>query len=81
MKTGKEVRKGCCLPPILLNVYKEYFDSEVLEGAGDFKKGGQVIRTVKYVDNVVLLDREETVLQGLYEIGRCYAVEMNVEKN
>jgi hypothetical protein len=54
------------------------------EGFGDFKIGGQVIRTVKYADDLVLLARDENVLQGmvdrLIEIGRCYGMEMNVEK-
>jgi len=39
---------------------------------------------VKYADDRVLLAREETVLQGmidkLIEIGRCYGMEMNVQK-
>jgi hypothetical protein len=55
-----------------------------LEGFGDFKIGGQVIRTVKYADELVLLAREEKVLQGmidrLIEIGRRYGMEMNVGK-
>jgi hypothetical protein len=46
--------------------------------------GGQVIRTVKYADELVLLAKEETVLQDmigtLTEIGRRYGMEMNVEK-
>ena len=44
----------------------------------------QIIQTVKYVDNLVLMAKEETVLQGmidkLIEIGKCYGMEMNVEK-
>jgi hypothetical protein len=39
---------------------------------------------VKYAEELVLLDREEKVLQGtvdrLIEIGRLYGMEMNVEK-
>jgi hypothetical protein len=39
---------------------------------------------VKYADDLVLLPKEETVLLGmiarLLEIGRCYGIEMNVEK-
>jgi hypothetical protein len=39
---------------------------------------------VKYADDLVLMTKEETVLQGmidkLIEIGRCYGMEMNVEK-
>jgi hypothetical protein len=39
---------------------------------------------VKYADDLVLMAKEQTVLQGmtdkLIEIGRCYGMEMNVEK-
>jgi hypothetical protein len=62
----------------------EYLTKEALEGFGDFKIGGQVIRTVKYTDDLVLLAKEEKVLQGmidrLIEIERHYGMEMNVEK-
>jgi hypothetical protein len=55
-----------------------------LYGLGDFKLGGQIIQSVKYADDLVLMGKEETVLQGmidsLIEIGRCYGMEMNVEK-
>ena len=44
----------------------------------------KVIRALKYADDVVLLVKEETVLlamiKRLIEIGRCYGMEMNVEK-
>ena len=52
---------------------------------GDFKIGGQITHTVKYADDLVLLAKEEKVLQDmmdkLIEIGRCYGMEINVEKN
>ena len=39
---------------------------------------------MKYADDIVLLVKEQTVLQGmigrLTEIWRCYGIEMNVEK-
>ena len=39
---------------------------------------------LKYADDLVLMAKEETVLQGmidkLIEIGSCYGMEMNVEK-
>jgi hypothetical protein len=54
------------------------------ESFGDFNTGGQVIRTVKYANDVVLLAKEETILQGMIdgitEIGKCYVMEMNVGK-
>ena len=55
---------------------------EALDGLGDFNIGGQIILTVKYVHDFVLMAKEETMLQGmidkLIEIRRCYVMEMNV---
>jgi len=43
-----------------------------------------ILTTVKYADDLVLMAKEETVLQGmidkLIEIGSCYGMEMNVKK-
>ena len=51
---------------------------------GDFKIGRKIIHIVKYADELVLLAKEETVLQKmidkLIEIGGCYGMEINVEK-
>jgi len=84
VKTGRGVRQGCWLSLILFNLYSEYLTKEALEGFGGFKIRGQIIHTVKYADDLVLLAKEEKVLQDmidkLNEIGRCYGVEMNVEK-
>jgi hypothetical protein len=67
---------------IVFNLYSKCLTKEALEGFGDFKIGGQVIHTVKYADDVVLLAKEEKVLQDMFdkliEIRRCYGMEMNV---
>ena len=85
VKTGRGSRQGYCLPPILFNSYGKYLTSEALGGFGDFKMGGQLISTVKYADDLVLLAKEETVLQGmidkLIKIVTCCGMEINVEKN
>jgi len=69
---------------ILFGLCSECLTKEALEGFGDFKIAGQIIHTVKYADDLVLLAKEEQVLQDvidkLIEIGRCYGLEMNVEK-
>ena len=68
----------------MFNLYSEYLTKEALEGLGDFKIGGQIIRTGKYADDLVLLAKEEKVLQDmidkLIEIRRCYGMETNVKK-
>ena len=55
MKTGKRVGDGCCFSPYLFNLYSEYLTKESLEGFGDFKIRGQLIRTVKLADELVPL--------------------------
>ena len=74
MQTGRGIRQGCCLSPILFNLYSECLTQEALDGLGDFNIGGQIIQTVKYADDLVLMAKEETVLQGmidkLIETGR-----------
>ena len=73
------------MSPILFKLYSECRTKEALDGLGDFKIGGKIIQTVKYADDLVLMAKEERVLQGtiekVIEIGRCYDMEMNVEKN
>jgi len=84
VKVGWGFRQVCYLSPILFNLYSECLTKEGLEGFGDFKMGGQIIYTVKYADDLVLLAKEENVLQDmtdyLIEIGGCYGMEMNVKK-
>jgi hypothetical protein len=83
VKTRRGVKPGCCLSPILFNLYIKYLTKDSLEGFGDFKIR-QVICNVKYADNLVLLDKDDSVLQGmterLTEIGRCHIMDINVEK-
>jgi len=67
VKIGRGVRQGCCLSPILFNLYSEYLTKKALEGSEDFKIGGQIIHTVKYADDLVLLAKEEKVLQDMID--------------
>jgi hypothetical protein len=36
MQIGRAVRQGCCLSPILFNLYSEFLTKEALDGLGDF---------------------------------------------
>jgi len=64
-KTGRGVRQGSCLSPIMFNLYSECLTKEALEDYGDFKIRGHIIHTVKYADDLVLLAKEEEVLQDM----------------
>jgi hypothetical protein len=58
---------------------------ELLQGSGDFKIGGYVICTVKCVDDLTVLAKEEMILQSmidrLIDTGRCCGMETNAEKS
>jgi hypothetical protein len=72
------------LSPILFYWCSECLAKEALEEFGDLKIGGQIINTVKYAGDLVLLAKGEMVLQDmidkLIETGIHYGEEMNVEK-
>jgi hypothetical protein len=59
-------------------LYSKYLTKEAPEGFGDFKIEGQVIHTVKYADDLVLLAKEEAVLHDMIKrilaIRRCYGM-------
>jgi len=59
VKTGRGVKKGCCLSLLLLTLYSKYFTKNVLEGFDVFRRIRQVICNVKYANDHVLLAKEE----------------------
>lgn len=50
---------------IPVNVFSAYLTKEALKGVWNFQIIGQIIRTLKYVYDLVLLAKEEAVIQGM----------------
>jgi len=48
-------------------LYSDCLTKEALERFEDFKIGEQIIHTVKYADDLVLLAKEEKVLQDMFD--------------
>jgi len=75
--TGRGIRQGWSLSPILFNLCSENLTKEVLEGFGDFRVEGQRIHTARYADSLVLLANEGTMLQSMIE--RLWKLESAIE--
>ena len=52
----EELDKDAVCQPIVFNLNSECLTKEALDGLGDFNIGGQIIQTVKYADDLVLID-------------------------
>ena len=55
----------CVCVYVCVCVYSECLTKEALEWLGGFKIGGQIFHTVKFADDLVLLAKEEKVLQDM----------------
>ena len=64
---GRGVKRGCCVSPILYSWCNVYVIRKSFEGFRFFKMGGQVICTVKYTDDLMLLVKEGMVLQDMVD--------------
>ena len=52
---------------MLFNTYSVQLIQEALDGLGYFNIGGKIIQTVKYADDLLLVAKEEMVLQGMID--------------
>lgn len=63
--TGSLISRKHMMQFLSIITQSAYLMMEALEGFEDFKRGIQVIHTVKYADDLVLPAKAETVLQSM----------------
>ena len=85
VQIGRGVRQGCCMSPILSNLYGKYFLKDALTDIGDFKIGGRIINKVRFADDTAIIAKTQEELQDmvnrLVDTGRKYGMEANIDKS
>ena len=83
VKFGKRFKKGNCLSLIVLYFTANTLTRKLLNGRG-LQNSWKVIYVVKYVDDLVILTKEETALDRIidrkFEIGKNSGMEIYVEE-
>ena len=58
------VRQGCCISPMLFNIYAEAMMTEAMEGIEEgIKVGGKLIQDVRFADDQGMIASTEKRLQ------------------
>ena len=85
-KTTVDVRQGCLLSPILLNLFPEVIMQETLNDHHTFISiGGRPICNLRFVDDIDLMDGSNGELQDLtnrlVDRATAYGMELSTEKS
>jgi exonuclease III len=81
---GRGVRQGCCLSPILFNIYLEEMIREIEMKMKGVKIGGRTVSCVRFADDMAVLaeDQEdlEISIKRLEEACKAYGMKVNAKK-
>ena len=82
---GRGVRQGCCMSPLLFNIYAETMMTEAMEGIEEgVKIGGQLLKDIRFADDQGMIANTEKGLQktmnGLNITAEKYGMKINIKK-
>jgi Reverse transcriptase (RNA-dependent DNA polymerase) len=82
---GRGVRQGCCMSPLLFNIYAEAMMVEAMEGIEEgIKIGGKLLKDVRFADDQGMVAGSEFGLQkimdGLNATALKYGMKINIKK-
>ena len=78
VKIGRGVRQGCCMSPILFNLYGEYLIKVALAEVWDFKIGERIVNKIRLEDDTAIIAKTQEELPDmvnwLVDTGRKYCI-------
>jgi hypothetical protein len=82
---SRGVRQGCCMSPLLFNIYAEAMMMGAMEGTEEgIKSGGNLLKDVRFADDQGMIAGSEFGLQkimdGLYTTALKYDLKINIKK-
>jgi exonuclease III len=84
IELGRGVRQGCCLSPILFNIYLEEMIREIEMKMKGVKIGGRKVSCVRFADDMAVLAEDqkglEISIKMLEEACKAYGMKVNAKK-